>query len=68
MPPEAALGLMMNLSVANAWKTIPIVQGIGLVTGGKDTFANFIPSLYGKTPSTKDQIRASLDELRNTKR
>jgi len=68
MPPEAALGMMMNLNTANAWKTIPILQGIGLSIGGKDSLSTFIPTLVGKTPSVQDQIRSSFNEIKREKR
>jgi hypothetical protein len=56
----------MNLGLANAWKTVPIVQGVGLAFGGKDSMSGFMPTLFGKTPSVRDQIAASFNELRRS--
>lgn len=64
LPPDVAIGLMMNLGLANGWKAIPTVQGIGLAFGGKDAMTTFMPTLFGQTPSIKDQISASLNSYK----
>jgi hypothetical protein len=66
LPPEVALGLMMNLGLANAWKTVPVVQGVGLAFGGKDAISGFMPTLFGRTASVREQIAASFGEMRRS--
>ena len=65
MPPEAALGMFMNMGLANAWKATPIIQGVGLSMDGKEGMPEFIESLKGKQISKRDQIRNQLNALRN---
>jgi hypothetical protein len=58
MPPDVALGLMLNLTTANGWKTLPIVQGVGLAFSNKPHMAGFMSTLLGRSPSIKEQISA----------
>lgn len=60
MPPDVALGLMLNLTTANGWKTLPVVQGVGLAFANKPHMAGFMSTLLGRSPSIKDQISAHL--------
>lgn len=59
---------MMNLNIANSWKSIPVVQGVGVVVGGNDALKGFNASLVGKELDLRDQIRATLDDLRKKRR
>lgn len=68
MPPEVALGLMMNLGLANSWKSLPMVQGIGVAFSNKSQIANFTASLMGRSPSIKDAISAHLDQQNERRR
>lgn len=65
MPPDAALGLMMNLATASAWKALPIMHGVGLAFTEPNGRAAFFQSLRGGNAGIKEQIRASFDELRS---
>jgi hypothetical protein len=58
MPSDVALGLMMNLSTANGWKTVPVLQGVGLAFANKAQVASFAASLTGRSPSIREQIAA----------
>ena len=61
MPPDVALGLMMNLGTATGWKTLPVLQGVGLAFANKSQVAGFVSTLMGSSPSIRDQISAHLD-------
>jgi len=61
MPPEVALGLMMNLGTATGWKTLPVLQGVGLAFANKAQVSGFMATLTGNSPSIQEQISAHLD-------
>jgi len=66
MPPEAALGLMENLSMANSWKASSTVTAISAAIGGSNAAENFRASLFGSTPDSRAQRRAEIDELKRS--
>ena len=66
MPPEAALGLMLNLSTANAWKTLPVAQGVGMAICGKDMSETLQAMLLGEAPSIRSDIEAAFERGNNS--
>jgi hypothetical protein len=68
MPPDVALGLMLNLGIATGWKTLPVLQGVGLAFANKSQVSGFIGSLLGNSPSIKDAISAHLDQQNESRR
>ena len=65
VPPDVALGMMMNLGPAVAWNTVPILQGISTAFAGKAGLANFQASLLGRNPSIREAIAAHFEQQRS---
>jgi len=62
VPSDVALGMMLNLSTAISWSTVPTVQGISVALGGKAALANFQAALVGRNPSIRDSIAAHFEQ------
>ena len=65
MPPEAALGLMQNIELANAWKSLQVIQGVSVVMNGEKSKPSFEAALRGKPMIVRDQIRSAFFEMGN---
>lgn len=51
---------MVNLPMANNWKTLPVVQGVSLAFSNKPQMASFMSMLMGRAPSIREQISSHL--------
>lgn len=64
MPKEAALGAMMNLRAAQAWKAIPNVMAIGSALGNKEAANELRTALVGMPTDGKGEVRMLMEQLK----
>lgn len=48
MPADVALGCMMNLRMAQAWKAVPLVTAVSIAMGNKSVLSEFKAALRGE--------------------
>lgn len=61
MPAEIAIGCMMNLRMAQAWKSTPLLLAIGTALGSKESIAEMNAAMFCREQmsavSAKDLMR-----------
>lgn len=64
MPKEAAIGAMMNLRMAQAWKTVPQLLAISAAFGSKEAAAEIRSGMIGPSPDAKAEVSALIDQVK----
>jgi len=64
IPKDVALGAMMNLRAAQAWKAIPEIMAIGSALGNKEAANEVRLGIVGMPTDSKGQVRELLEQLK----
>ena len=64
MPKDVALGCMMNLRMANAMHSLPVLMSVRLALGEKSAEHEFKSALTSKPPSAREQVEMMLESLK----
>ena len=64
MPKEAAIGAMMNLRMAQAWKSIPQIMAIGSALGNKQAAAEVRTAVIGPFMNAKAEVQSLIDQVK----
>jgi hypothetical protein len=64
MPKEAAIGAMMNLRLAQAWKSIPQMMAISTAFGSKEAALEVRSAIMGPPQTPKAAVQSLMDELK----
>ena len=64
MPKEAAIGAMMNLRTAHAWRALPQIMAIGAALGNKEAAAELRKAMTLPFANGKSEVSALMDELK----
>lgn len=62
MPADVALGCMMNLRMAQAWKAVPLVTAISIALGNKSAISEWKASLAGDMMAAESMEAADIIE------
>ena len=65
LPPDVALGCMMNLRMANAWKAIPQVLAVGVAFGNKQSSNEFTEALRARKATDKMAASELIEYLKS---
>jgi hypothetical protein len=58
-----AIGMLLNMRTALAWKTVPLAQAIAIALGNKQSSVDLNAALWGRSPSMSEQIAATFDQM-----
>jgi hypothetical protein len=64
MPREVAIGCMMNLRMAHAWKSTPILLAIGSALGSKESMAELQTAMFCRDQSSEISPNQLMRELK----
>lgn len=64
MPKEAAIGAMMNLRLAQAWKAIPNMMAISTAFGSKEAAAEVRSAIMGPPTTPKAEVQSLMEQLK----
>jgi hypothetical protein len=64
MPPEIAMGCMMNLRMVHGWRAAPVLLSIGAAFGNKQSMAEIQQSLFARSGNGEPTAQQLIQELK----
>ncbi len=64
MPPEIAMGCMMNMRMVHGWRATPLMLAIGTAFGSKEATAELNRSLFSTDTNAAPTAQQLIQELK----
>jgi hypothetical protein len=64
MPSEIAIGCMMNIRMAQAWKSTPLILAIGTALGSKESIAEMQTAVFCRYSTGESSAKELMRELK----